>query len=125
MFLSRSWGGSFGLRATGKLLDNYCIGIELEATGFKGNISLGKEYASLYYKNEYDKEGKVLGDFIIDVSAICSVKINVIEGNQYVEIAQYVFGPTASNGLGFFVSNLRWIDGKLEISHQSCTDFYK
>ncbi len=101
------------------------MGIEHETTGFKGDFSLGKEYATMYYKNEYDKEGKVLGDFIIDVSAICSVKKNIIEGNEYIEIAQYVFGPTASNGLGFFVSNLRWINGKLEISHQSCTGFYK
>ena len=117
-------GGSFGLRAKGKLNDNYSVVIEYEETGFQGYISLNKDNLNPLFMDDYDEDGNILNDVAVDISAICSVKENILEENHYVEITQYVYGPTPSDGIGFFISNLRWIDGKLEISNQSCTDFY-
>lgn len=118
-------GGSFGLRAKGKLIDNYSVGIEYEETGFQGYISLKKDNLNPLFMDDYDEEGKVLNDITIDISAICSVKENILEGNHYIEITQYVYGPNPSDGIGFFISNLRWVDGELEISNQTCEDFYE
>jgi hypothetical protein len=115
-------GGSFGLPAAGKAVDSYSVRIEYEDTGFEGHIPLDKKLSPIAL-DSYDSEGRLLRDTEIKVSAICDVNKIGKHDIDYVEIAQYIYGPNPSNGIGFLISKLRWVDGELEISDQECIPF--
>ncbi len=117
-------GGSYGLQAEAILVNDFSVDVRCAETGFLGNVELDVNRLSDGIKGQYDENGIPKNNVFMTVDGICSVNIKNETGIDYVEIAQYVYGAAASDGLGFFTSYLHWEDGNYVISNQKCIPFY-
>lgn len=108
--------GSFGFRARVAYIDDYKANVICNEAGFTEDIPLDRELYESYAKNNdgimpiiYDDNGKLKGEINyseIGVDGICDVSIVDINGRQCVEFAQYVWGLSHGNGIGFLISAL-------------------
>jgi len=122
--------GSFGIKARFAYVDDYKAHVICDETGFDEYIPLDRELYESYQKDNngimpkiYDENRKLLGEVEYEelgVDGICYVKIIEGNGKQYVEFAQYVWGLSHGNGIGFLLTTLTWEDGMYQVVSQKC-----
>lgn len=110
--------GTYGIKAEAKLMNNYEAEITCDETAYTGKLKAASS------QDFYDADGVLAEESSpVEIDGICEVLESESNGKRCLELAQYIWGPSHADGIGFLFSRLTWEDDEYKIIDQRVSPF--